>query len=554
VFKKQKSFALMTMLAALLLTSPSFADDYVILTKAPAALAPAATVPATCASIYDFATTNCVLRWWGVSFYGTVDLGAAYQTHGTPFDPNYSHGASYLLGNGGYFADGRLAGFFPAPNGLGQSLVGVKWDEPIGAGWSFIGVGELAFDPESGLLSNGPQALQDSIGVPEGAWLLPIDSSRWGWLAGQIYAGVNSPTWGTLTFGRQNALLSDAVVAYDAMAGAYAFSLASGSGKTGGAGDTEDARWTTAIKYRVNVGAIRIAAEVQPIFGRQYWGYNPNNGAVSAGIGGDIRGVGPGILSTDFFGTYERDAVNITASITSAGVGPTGWLTPAGVADPGFLKATISNQTSFMYVGKYTFGSWGNSSQPIVGKEAPPPSGPHGIPLTIYWGYEFINFANPSDPQTAFRDDGFLFATLGANGAGNTPGPNGTTINNNAFNSNCGSGAGCTNEIFQVFWTGAKYGINKDLDFITGWYHYLQNTYVNPNGTATAQTCSPAGAAGNSRCQGWFDVASVVLDWRFLPKWDAYIGTMYSAAYGGLAYGDIARQNIATTVGVRFRF
>ena len=26
----------------------------------------------------------------------------------------------------------------------------------------------------------------------------------------------------------------------------------------------------------------------------------------------------------------------------------------------------------------------------------------------------------------------------------------------------------------------------------------------------------------------------MVFDWRFLPKWDAYIGTMYSAAFGGL--------------------
>ena len=38
------------------------------------------------------------------------------------------------------------------------------------------------------------------------------------------------------------------------MAGSYAFSPIGYSGKIGGGGDTEDARWTTAIKYRVNVG------------------------------------------------------------------------------------------------------------------------------------------------------------------------------------------------------------------------------------------------------------------------------------------------------------
>jgi hypothetical protein len=47
---------------------------------------------------------------------------------------------------------------------------------------------------------------------------------------------------------------------------------------------------------------------------------------------------------------------------------------------------------------------------------------------------------------------------------------------------------------------------------------------------------------------------SAVLDWRFLPKWDAYIGTAYSVAYGGVANGDITRNNLSTTGGVRFRF
>ena len=97
-------------------------------------------------------------------------------------------------------------------------------------------------------------------------------------------------------------------------------------------------------------------------------------------------------------------------------------------------------------------------------------------------------------------------------------------------------------------WTGAKYGITKDLDLIGAYYHYIQNSYVN------GVNCSLANAPNNSRCQGWFDVYSTVLDWRFLPKWDAYIGTFYSAAFGGYANGDISRNNLATTAGVRFRF
>jgi hypothetical protein len=94
----------------------------------------------------------------------------------------------------------------------------------------------------------------------------------------------------------------------------------------------------------------------------------------------------------------------------------------------------------------------------------------------------------------------------------------------------------------------SKYGITRDLDFVGAYYHYIQNTYVN------GVNCSNSAAAGNSRCQGWYDVYSFVIDWRFLPKWDAYIGTMYSAAFAGFANGDISRNNLATTAGVRFRF
>jgi hypothetical protein len=373
-----------------------------------------------------------------------------------------------------------------------------------------------------------------------------------------------------VTFGRQNTLLNDAVGAYDPLGGSYAFSPLGYSGKTAGAGDTEDARWTTAIKYRFSIpvgslGSFRLAVMGQPGLG--YGAYNPNQGAVAGGIGGDIKSLGSGILSLDVFGTYEKDAVNITnvygcaapcsATFGAAQATPGGWPATFPAA---FLKATISDNTSFWATAKYSFGSWGNTPPPVVGKAAPPPSGPSGIPLTLYAGYEWIQFAPPSDPQSVFYDDGFQFTNAGALAAHNITGSiasaNGTTINNNAFNASCGkAGGGCTNEIFQVMWTGAKYGITRDLDFVTGWYHYIQNQYVvTAAGNCTGKAGSGVQLSSSSQCAGWFDMASVVLDWRFLPKWDVYIGTMYSSAFGGLANGDIARQNIATTAGVRFRF
>jgi hypothetical protein len=86
---------------------------------------------------------------------------------------------------------------------------------------------------------------------------------------------------------------------------------------------------------------------------------------------------------------------------------------------------------------------------------------------------------------------------------------------------------------------------------IGGYYHYIQDQFV-INGPTAAKSCQ--NIANLSQCAGWYDTYGFVLDWRFLPKWDWYLGTMYSAAFGGLANGDIARTNLATTTGVRFRF
>ena len=528
----------------------ALADEPMLTKSAPMTYVPPSS--ATCGSAYDFFFSACPLTWYGVTVFGTVDMGINYSTHGTPFDRNHPTGEAYLIGAGGTNAPNRQTGFFPGENGLSQSEIGIKIAEPIGGGWSFVGQFGVAFEPYSGLLANAPQAEFNSIGVPQNQQQAPFDSSRWAWLAASNYAGISSPIAGTLTFGRQNALGLDGNNAYDPMGGSYAFSVIGYSGKNGGGGDTENGRMTTLIKYRVNLGDGRFSAMVQPIglfgggsSGAGYNAYNANNGAVEVGIGGDIKHRVPGVISWDLIGTYEKDAVNWGTFFPgpASATNTQGWPTVFG---PGGLKATLSNNLAGMALLKWSFGSWGDPA-PIVGKGPVAPSGPTGIPLTLYSGYQLIQFSNPSDPVTSsFRDDGFMFNFV--NAGATLLSANGTTIANNAFNSQCGSGTGCTNQVFQVMWTGAKYGINRNLDIVGAYYHYIQNTFVqNVN-------CSPSAASGNSRCGGWLDAYSLLLDWRFLPKWDAYIGTMYSAAYGGLANGDITRNNLSTTAGVRFRF
>jgi predicted porin len=517
---------------------------------------PPPAAPATCNSFAGFFLTDCQLIWAGVRFYGTVDLGGLYQTHGTPFDRNFPTGASYITGAGGTGATNRTAGWGLAPNAMSQSNVGVDIKEPIApGGWAFVARGELAFDPYSGLLANAPQALQDAKGTAQNTEALPFDSSRWGWLNTNQYIGFSQPFWGTLTFGRQNTLQLDGINAYDAMGGAYAFSPIGYSGKAGGSGDTEDARWTTAIKYRVNFGDfLRVGVMGQPFGGAQggYNTYNPNNGAIAGDIGTDIRHLGPGTLSMDFVGTYERDAVNISAMYPGQALNVFG--TPTSFPADAALKATISNQTALSVMAKYSFGSWTSPEAPILTKEGPmytkAPPMQSGIPLTLYAGYEWIQFASPSDPQSSFHDDGFLFSdpTGLTGGHGSVASANLTSINNNAFNSLCGTGGGCKDQVFQVVWAGAKYGITRDLDIIGAYYEYFQNQYTNNVGNV----CAFAGA--HSQCAGTFQVVSAVLDWRFLPKWDTYVGVVYSIAEGGISNGDIQNNNLAGVGGVRFRF
>jgi predicted porin len=503
---------------------------------------PPAAAPAVCNSFVGFFLTGCQLSWSGVRFYGVVDLGVTYQTHGTPFDPNFPTGASYFLN-----PPNRSPGFSLAPNAMSQSLVGIDIREPVAADWAFVARGELAFDPYSALLANAPQALQNAIGVPLNAQALPVDSSRWGWLAGQIYTGVSSQTWGTLTFGRQNSLMLDGVNAYDPQGGAYGFSPIGFSGKTCGAGDTEECRWTTAIKYSVNVDWFRFGLIGQPFTGSNsgYNAYNPNNGAFEGGVGATIPHLGPGVLSVDAMGSYVVDAVNIGPA--QVGQATNGSGTPIAPFVPSYLKATVSNQTSFMALAKYSFGSW--APPPAMVTKAPVAPGPVGIPLTLYAGYEWVQFANPSNPQTSFNDDGFAFNIVGSplTSTGGAPSANGTAINNNAFNASCGTGTGCSNEIFQVMWVGAKYGVTRDLDVIGAYYHYIQDQYVSGAGIC-------ANLSAHGQCAGTGDMWSAVLDWRFLPKWDWYIGTFFSQFNGGLINGYLSRNDLATTTGVRFRF
>jgi predicted porin len=463
----------------------SAADLTSMPTKAAVYKAPA---DAACTSIVDFFTTACQLSWYGVRIYGTIDIGGGYQTNGAPLDKFFPTGASYFLQK-----MNRQSMWGWAPNGLSQSNVGVQVSEPLGAGWKFVGQYDFGFDPVTGQFANGPGSLTDQLGKPVNQQTTAADSGRNGtWYNGQLFAGVSNDTWGTLTVGRQNSLTLDGVNAYDPMGGAYAFSPIGFSGKVPGAGNTEDTRYNESVKYRVNVSNFRFGAIVE------YGGLNLGNGAEQAfelSAGGDFN-VGPGLFTFDVIGGFMRDAVNL--GINGSTTAPSTTVT-----------ATISDNTYVMLLAKYTIDK-----------------------LKLYAGYEWVDYAAPTDPVSA------------------------TSFNGISVMDNANTGfypvtafAAQTPQIFQVYWAGARYSITDSLDIAAAYYRYNQDQ---------ASVGASASCATNTRasgtCAGTMNAASIMLDWKFAPKWDTYIGTFYSETNGGLGAGFLAHENIATTAGIRFRF
>src|SRR5882724_2480986 len=353
------------------------------------------------------------LTWHGITLYGLVDLGLTYQNHGTPLSNLAGPGLNYLISknsNGSYFGVG--------PNALSSSYIGLRGKQEIADGLSAVFNLQTQFNPESGKLSDGLGSIAQNNGLSLAQQNAFSDSSRNGQALNiAAYAGLSSPIYGTLTYGRQSALTSDGVVNYDPMGSSNAFSMIGFQGATGGGGNTENRIYDNSFKYAVNVGPFRAAAEAQ----------------LRAGFGGATGNAFQGQIGADYAG-LSVDAIfsHVEDAITSAPL-PVGTLLPATLINPGngFVAGTVSDNSSVMLLAKYAIG-----------------------PVKILGGYEYMQFANPKNALLAGNSivGGY---TLG-------------TVNNTNFT---------TDKILQVFWGGAKYAVRPDVDLIFAYYHEEQNSF-----------------------------------------------------------------------------
>ena len=98
-------------------------------------------------------------------------------------------------------------------------------------------------------------------GLPRSSYSIAIDGARAGQpFNDEYYGGVSSTHFGTLTFGRQRSLGTDAMLLYDPASGSYAFSYIGYNGTMAGGGDTDDSRWDDAVKYRLIFGPAHFGA------------------------------------------------------------------------------------------------------------------------------------------------------------------------------------------------------------------------------------------------------------------------------------------------------
>ena len=517
--------------ASLLLARPFVLLLWLAMGMFPASAQTAPTVPPTpdpCTSGHEFATTDCTLTWHGITLYGAYDIGVGWVSHGLPENGYNYEGASLVNRNGFQHR------FLVAPNNLQQTGIGIRGKEEFLPGWSVVFNASTGINPQSGLLANASKTDIINNGLPRSSYSYAIDGARAGQpFNDEIYGGISSTRFGTLTFGRQRSLGTDAMLLYDPAGGSYGFSYIGYNGTMAGGGDTENSRWDDAVKYRLTYGPVH--------FGAMYKFADGSGGCYSAtagwtattctpesvhnnAYGFDLGGTS-GKFSADLVAQHYNQAISVlnpllgpqsltqpyqstTDSINTnpinggAGMGP-------NLIDPNdTVYGIVTDNYGIMVAAKYAWD-----------------------PFKFFAGYEYIWQNNPKHPLgVGASDQGGYFMS---------------GVEDNNLDSE---------KLVNIWWTGVKYTYRSKTDFTFSWYQQRQNTFRVP------PTCVP----GNFRasCAGTLNEGSLYVDHHFTKRFDGFAGIAYSWVSGGLAiaipHGPgvpyISNNNCAPTVGGRFTF
>jgi predicted porin len=480
--------------------------------------------PDACTSGHEFATTDCALAFHGITLYGAYDVGVGWVSHGLPVN-GYNYEGESLVNRNGY-----QSRFLIAPNNLQQTGLGVRGKEEFLPGWSVVFNASTGINPQSGLLANAPASNTVNNGLPRRSYSEAIDGARAGQpFNDEFYGGISSTHFGTLTFGRQRSLGTDAMLLYDPAGGSYAFSYIGYNGTMAGGGDTDDSRWDDAMKYRLTYGPVHFGAMYKFANGSggcysasATWTAatctpeEPHNNAYGFDVGGDH-----GKFSADIVFQHYNQAVSVLnpllgpqsptqpyqSTTNSINTNP---ITGANLIDTNnTVYGIVTDNNALMVAAKYTRD-----------------------PFKFFGGYEYIWQNNPSQPLgVGATDQGGYFMS---------------GVEDNNLDSQ---------KQVLIWWTGAKYAYDSKTDITLSWYQQRQNDFRIPS------TCSPE-AGFRSSCAGTLNEVSLYVDHHFTKRFDGFVGVAYSYVSGGLAiaipHGPgvpyFYPTNVAPTIGCRFAF
>ncbi len=479
---------------------------------------------AGCGSFQEFVATDCPLTWHGITLYGAFDLGLGWVSHGLPENAYNYEGESLVNRNGNH------SQFLIAPNNLSQTGLGIKGKEEFLQDWYLVFNASTGINPQSGQLANMAATNTSNAGLPRGSYSITGDGARAGQTFNdEFFGGVSYARSGTLTFGRQRALGTDAMLAYDPANGAYSFSFIGYNGLMAGGGDTQDTRWDNAVKYRHSYSPVH--------FGAMYKFADGSGGCYSASAGwtaatctpeashntaaGFDLGAEYGNLSADV--VYQQ--VNQAISVVNPLLGPQSPTQP--------YQSTVNSINTNPITGANVIGMTNTEYGIVTDNTALMVAARYAWdPFKLFGGYEHIRQDNPSNPLGigASAQGGYLLSGVEDD---NLDSP----------------------KVVQVWWTGVKYAYDSKTDITLSYYHEEQNDFRLP------PTCSPS-AGFRSACAGTLNEVSLYADHHFSRRFDVYAGIAYSNVSGGLAiaipHGPgvpyFYDNNLAPTVGGRFTF
>jgi predicted porin len=481
--------------------------------------------PDPCTSGHEFATSDCTLTWHGITLYGAYDIGVGWVSHGLP-ENGYNYEGASLVNRNGY-----QHRFLVAPNNLQQTSLGIRGKEEFRPGWSVVFNASTGINPQSGLLANASKTDIINNGLPRNSYSYAIDGARAGQpFNDEIYAGVSSTRFGTLTFGRQRSLGTDAMLRYDPAGGSYAFSYIGYNGTMAGGGDTENSRWDDAVKYRLTVGPVHFGAMYKFADGSggcysasATWSAttctaeSAHNNAYGFDLGADY-----GKFSVDIVPQHYNQAISVLNPL----LGPQSPTQSYQSTTDSINTNPITGGTNLVDPNDTVYGIVTDNYAIMVATKYA------WDPFKFFAGYEYIWQNNPKNPLgVGASDQGGYFMS---------------GVEDDNLDSE---------KLVNIWWTGVKYTYRSKTDFTFSWYQQRQNDFRAP------PTCSSA-AGFRASCAGTLNDGSFYVDHHFTKRFDGFAGIAYSWVSGGLAIAIPhgpgvpynSNNNFAPTVGGRFSF